>query len=177
MHLTWKIFSLIVLQGWCKHLDTWYILLINDLIQDALSLCACLLFNLPGLWMLIVSWEYFNCRTIPRPFLQLHQWSCLSGTDVAWHSYGVLSNPTQSTRCQLRLGLINEFMRCKGFVRMCAQRCGVLNTNEMPQVPVGGTEGSQDVGALMWHLQEFCTLWFAWQTTVYWFLGPKQSAC
>lgn len=52
---------------------------------------------------------------------------CSSGTDVAWHSHCVLFHPTQSTRCQLRLGLMNKFMRCKGFV--WTQRRGVLNTN------------------------------------------------
>lgn len=37
------------------------------------------------------------------------------------------SPPIWSTKCQLRQDLINKFMRCKEFARMCRHRQGVLN--------------------------------------------------
>lgn len=106
---------------------------------------------------------------------------CSSGTDVAWHSHRVLFHPTQSTRCQLRLGLMNKFMRCKGFVRMCGHRgmeCWIQTKCHMSLVVLlWGQSGCWYLDVATNTLQELCMFWFAWQTSAYWFHVEKKSAC
>lgn len=68
-----------------------------------------------------------------RPVTQLHCETVFcrsSGAALAWHSHCITSHPTQSTRCQLRPGLMNKFMRCTGFVgSVWTPSRGALNTN------------------------------------------------
>lgn len=119
---------------------------------------------------------------IIRPVTQLHCETVFcrsSGAALAWHSHCITSHPTQSTRCQLRPGLMNKFMRCTGFVGLCGHR-GVerwiqTKCHRSLVVLVWGQSGGWCLNVPTSRLQEFCLFVLHEKTTAFWFNLKKQN--